>query len=134
MTDRVVVVRPDDPAEVAHRLLRHFRIDQLPVCRSLRLVGLLTERDLHDAFPCPLEPGAAAGAPSMHVESLMTTRVLTVAPDADLLDAARMMRDERVGALPVLADGKVVGIITRSDMLRALIAVSAAAESASQAV
>ena len=64
----------------------------------------------------------------------MTTRVLTVAPDADLLDAARMMRDERVGALPVLADGKVVGIITRSDMLRALIAVSAAAESASQAV
>jgi CBS domain-containing protein len=73
------------------------------------LVGLLTRRDL-------LAPAADPDAP---LERLVTRRPLTVSPDATLRDAADIMVRERVGRLPVVAAGRLVGIVSRSDLLDA---------------
>jgi CBS domain-containing protein len=88
----------------------------------------VTDRDLRDAFPSLAEtaipshrrPPTGAEPSAIPVEDVMTLDVLTVEPDTPLDDAARLLRRERIGALPVVSAGRVVGIVTRSDLLEAL--------------
>ncbi len=119
-----ISVRPRDSLLTARQLLEEHRINQLLVVVDNRLVGIVTDRDLRDAFPSILEvlkrrrvrPTGTDPA-AVPVEDVMTRNVVTLPPDASVVDAARIMRRERIGALPIVDHGKPVGILTRSDVL-----------------
>ena len=124
MASAVIVVKPRDSVAHARMLLEKHRVNQLPVSVDGKLVGIVTDRDLRDAFPSVVEISATARRRSalhdpeaVDVESVMTANVLTVEPDDKVEDAARLMRRERIGAVPVLEGGHLVGIISRSDVL-----------------
>jgi acetoin utilization protein AcuB len=92
----------------------HFR--RVPVVEDGRLVGILTERDLRE-YTGYLE--------STRVNAAMRTELVTVTPYGTVEDAARLMLKHKIGGLPIVADGKLVGIVTTSDLLRAFLAVVA---------
>jgi acetoin utilization protein AcuB len=130
MKRRPHTVRPGDSIRHARRLLEDHRINQLPVLAVERLVGIVTDRDLRDAFPSVLDHRRHREAKSnpspdaTTVETVMTSNVLTVRPDDSIAEAARVMRKGRIGALPVVEGEHLVGIITRSDLLDALVALA----------
>jgi acetoin utilization protein AcuB len=128
----VYTVKPHDSVAHARAILEEHRINQLPVVVNRRLVGIVTDRDLRDA-PQAVETAVAAAehqqrqapAPSpdkISVEAVMTTNVLTLTPADTLEDAARLMRRERIGAVPIVDRDTLVGIVTRSDILGAFVA------------
>jgi acetoin utilization protein AcuB len=101
-----------------------------------RLVGIVTDRDLRDAFPSvfeSVEPSGRRRQPAgvdpetIPVEDVMTRDVLTLSAEAFVSDAARIMRRERVGAVPMVDGGRLVGILTRSDVLDAFVELSRSA-------
>jgi acetoin utilization protein AcuB len=88
----------------------------VPVVDAGRLVGILTERDLHKY---------AGFLESTRVNAAMRTALVTVTPDNTVEDAARLMLTHKIGGLPVVSSGKLVGIITTTDLLRAFLIVVA---------
>jgi len=128
MNSPVISVKPRDSAAHARAVMEQRRVNQLLVLEGPRLVGIVTDRDLRDAFPSLAQSTLTRGRraagidpASIAVEEVMTPDVLTVEPDATLADAARLLRRERIGAVPVVAAGKPVGILARSDLLDALV-------------
>ncbi len=132
MSKPLLAVKPLDRITHARELMIKKRVNQLGVVRDGQLVGIVTDRDLRDAFPSAFE---AAWADSRRkqsmdpekvaVESVMSADVATLDVNATLGDAAELMRERRIGAVPIIDAGKPVGIVTRSDVLRAFIALSA---------
>jgi acetoin utilization protein AcuB len=117
----VVTIKSGDTVAHARELLERNRINQLPVVTDGRVVGIVTDRDLRDAFPSVFEPPKAGreAALSVPVRDVATANVLTLSPDATMADAARLMRRERIGAVPITSGNRLVGILTRSDVLKA---------------
>lgn len=134
MTRRVHVVKPRDPIRRAREIMETHRVNQLPVVVDQRVVGIVTDRDLRDAYPSVFDPeprggrrgaGPAVADPDhITVESVMTPNVVVLGPKDSVVEAARRMRRERIGAIPVVADGHLVGIIARSDILDAFVALA----------
>jgi acetoin utilization protein AcuB len=133
MKHPVVTVKPRDSARHAREIMEKHRVNQLPVVVDGQLVGIVTDRDLRDAFPSVFELAEATGRhrrPSgtdpatISVEDVMTRDVLTLAPGAFVADAARLMRRQRIGAIPIVDAGRLRGILTRSDVLDALVEVT----------
>jgi CBS domain-containing protein len=131
MTSPVKTVRPLDPVTRARELLEEDRINQLAVVEGRRLVGIVTDRDLRDAFPSILdvlrqdlhgERKPFSSADKVSVEMVMTANPLTLHPDARLVEAVRLLRRERIGGVPIVEDHRLVGILTRSDLLEAFLA------------
>jgi len=131
MTSPVKTVKPLDPVSRARELLEENRISQLAVVENRRLLGIVTDRDLRDAFPSILDvlrqdlregPRSFSSPEEVSVEMVMTANPLTLHPDARLAEAARLLRSERIGAVPVVEDHRLVGILTRSDLLEAFLA------------
>lgn len=124
MVHNIVTVRPEQPLSDAEALMREHGIRHLPVVRKGRLVGILTAGDLEEARPSPatsLLIGEVQGRwHSLPVREVMRPDVITVVPATPLAQAARLMRDRHIGALPVLKDGAVVGILTEAEMLELL--------------
>ena len=140
MTADVATVGPGTLLAEAARLMRERRVSGLPVVDAGRLAGVITEgdmlRQLHrvdvpgyidilgGVFPIPgsghLERQLRE-ITAYRVDQLMTRNVVTAAPDEDVAEAARRMERRRVRRLPVLdGTGRLVGIVTRSDLLRAV--------------
>jgi acetoin utilization protein AcuB len=123
MTRGVATIHPDTLARGAAEMMRTRRIRHLPVVdRGGRLVGIITDRDLRQvlfnpAMQARLGHGADALA-AVTVRDLMTRTVLTVRPDTHLQEAARLMHERKIGAVPVLQGGRVVGILTETDALK----------------
>jgi acetoin utilization protein AcuB len=123
MTRGPVTVRSDTLARGAAALMRTRRLRHLPVVdREGGLVGIVTDRDLRQVLFDPRVQAQAGRLPdtlkAVTVRDLMTWAVLTVQPDTTLRDAARLMHERKVGALPVVARGRVVGILTEADVLK----------------
>ena len=119
-------VKPLDSIQHARDLMERHRVNQLPVVVDGRLVGIITDRDLRDAFPSVFDtaefarrkPKVAMTNPkAVTVEMVMTANVTTAGPGDSMADAMRLMRRQRIGALPVVEGKGVVGILTRSDIL-----------------
>jgi acetoin utilization protein AcuB len=126
MQKHVITVRPRDSIVYARRLMEEHRVNQLPVVVDDRLVGIVTDRDLRDAFPSVFEVRRARRArgtdpASIVVEDVMSANVLTLDPDTDVREGARLMRRERIGSVPVVQGQRLVGILTRSDLLDAFL-------------
>jgi acetoin utilization protein AcuB len=135
MKHPVVTAKPLDTVRHAREVMEIRRINQLPVVRNGRLVGIVTDRDLRDASPSVFDVAARrhteARPETIPVEAVMTPNVLTLAPTVPVMEAARLMRRERIGAVPVVDGGRLVGILTRSDLLDALAALAEPRASAS---
>ena len=113
MTDHVIGIEPEESVAVAARTLAHYNIGVLPVCRNGKLYGVVTDRDL--VTRC-----VAAGKSPEHttVREIMTAGVVSVDPDADAAAAARIMGRRQIRRLPVVAEGKLCGMVSIGDMAR----------------
>jgi acetoin utilization protein AcuB len=122
MRSPVATIRADAPIRNAVELMRLREIRHLPVVDADgRLVGIATDRDLRQAVFAPavqerLDVGAVQ---DIAIREVMTWAVITVGPAADIREAARLMHEQKIGALPVAQDGRLVGILTESDVLGA---------------
>ncbi len=124
MTPDPRTIEPDATLEDALTLMRVLRVRHLPVMRGHRLVGVVTWTDLMPAAP-PMESLSgrrlAALLKQTQVRDVMTPDPLTVAPDEPAEAAARLLRDRKIGCLPVVEQEMLVGIVTESDLFDALI-------------
>lgn len=118
MTTTLVVVDPDQPLESAARTMARYSIRHLPVVEDGELVGLVSQRDLLGA-----RDGDAI------VRDVMTDRCAVTRPDASACEAARAILTMKVGCLPVIDEGKLVGIVTETDFVRVAYAVLSAVSS-----
>lgn len=121
MTEAVLAVETFDSIAVARQLMAKHRVNQLPVLDNDNLVGIVTDRDIRDAYPTSLMIDRAEAidrfAEKITVEEVMTHDVFIVRPETALATAVGLLRRHRIGSLPVVKDKKLVGIITRSDIL-----------------
>ncbi len=129
MQRNVVTISPSASLQDARRLMRGHNVRQLPVTgEENRLVGIVSDRDIREAtLPAGFLPGPVerelekvlAGTP---VEQVMTRKVVTATVNDSLEDAIVLLHDFRINSLPVVDDkGRVAGIITRTDVLKAFI-------------
>jgi CBS domain-containing protein len=138
MTRNCITIAPDSTVEEAVNLMLSRHISGLFVVdRTGELVGVVTEGDLLRRDELGTErsrpwwlrllasPARQAAdftqANGRHVRDVMTEEVLTVAQDAPLEEVVAIMENHRIKRLPVTADGKVVAVVSRADLLRALI-------------
>ncbi len=131
MSRNVVTTTPDTPVAEAQSVMRRDKIHHLPVVEtSGKLVGIVTEKDLIYASPSPATSLSMYEInyllAKLRVSKVMTHEVITVTGDTPLEQAARVMADHDIGCLPVVADGKPVGIVTESDIFRVFVDVFAA--------
>ncbi len=122
MKTDLVQVSPSDSVRAAWALLREHRIRHLPVVEDDKLVGIITDRDVRLVFPSALTSGQREQDPhdaleKVMVQEIMTKQVITVAPDTSIADAARIILERRIGGLPVVQGSRLVGIITKTDIL-----------------
>jgi CBS domain-containing protein len=128
MTREVVTVGPDTSAKYAGEVMADRGFAALPVVDGdNQLVGIVAEADvLRDRLPADPRLHARRDAlstrpPSLLVRGVMTTRVRTVRDRDDIADIARLFVDDRLRSVPVLADGRLTGIVSRRDLLRTLV-------------
>jgi acetoin utilization protein AcuB len=121
MTETVLAVEIYDSISVARQLMAKHRVNQLPVLDHERLMGIVTDRDIRDAYPTSMLIGRTKEidkfAEAYTVEEVMTHDVFTVEPQTPLATAVALLRHHRIGSLPVVKGKQLVGIITRSDIL-----------------
>jgi acetoin utilization protein AcuB len=126
MSTKPVTITADTPITEALRVMRLSQVRRLPVLDSDgKLVGIVSEKDLLYASP---SPATSLSIYEMHyllsrllVSELMVKDVITVTPDVPVEEAARIMADHKIGGLPVIENGKLVGIITETDVFTVLL-------------
>jgi acetoin utilization protein AcuB len=126
MTGPLVTIGHDATVADAWSIIRSRQVRHLPVLDSdRRLIGMVTDHDLRLVIleRClQEEPDRLAETLGrLRVNEIMTWAVITVRPDADIRDAARIMHDHKLGALAVADAGRVVGILTATDVIRAVV-------------
>jgi acetoin utilization protein AcuB len=123
MTRDPVTMGPEDTLMQALEVLRMRGIRRVPIVVGQTLVGLLAEGDLKRAQPSTLSDTqeefnrVMEGTP---VSRIMINQPVTVEEDTPLLEAARTLETTKFGALPVVREGRLVGILTDSDLIRCL--------------
>ena len=126
MSKPVITVGANDPMQKATKLLKEHNIRILPVMENGKLVGIITDRDLKRA--------SASDATTLEIHELlyllskikvkeiMTKDPITIPPYYTLEETARVLLENKISGAPVVNDkGKVIGIITRDDMLKVLV-------------
>jgi len=122
MTSKPITIFLTETLNGARELMAMKRIRHLPVIDATgKLIALVTDRDLRRAAPSPLfpDPNNDSKMDQLTVEKIMVRAPCTIGPEQRLQDALRLMIDKKYGALPVLEKGKLVGIITPIDVMRA---------------
>lgn len=121
MTREPVTLEVDEDLDLADVLMRLARIRHLPVLDHGRLVGLVSERDLLRVQSDQMDDSAAAERQQMRrwVKAgwIMTRGVQEVEPDMPLVEAAQLMLEHKYGCLPVVEEGRLVGILTEADFV-----------------
>lgn len=126
MTKDPVTVRADDPLSRVGEVFDVERFRHLPVVDASRnLVGILSDRDLRN-IQCAMEilETSVQGEQHVLVKDVMTATVRSVSAGDSLKSAAELFLSLRVGALPVVEDGKLAGILSYTDVLRAFISLA----------
>jgi CBS domain-containing protein len=128
MSRAPVTTRWDATIGSAWTLMRTRKIRHLPVLDDARrLVGIVTDRDLRQVILDPSIQEQLGQTPEalniLTVREVMTWGVVTVRPDTDIRQAARIMHEQRIGALPVVENGRIVGILSETDVVRTFIEV-----------
>ena len=117
-----VTLKPGDTLDLANDLISLGRIRHIPVVEDGELVGLLSDRDLIGAAAAQIfglkQKSKSALLKSVLIKEVMTKRVITVTSDTKIGDAARLMADKKIGCVPVIDEGTLVGLVTTTDILR----------------
>lgn len=121
----VVTVKPADSFLHAMELIRRRGIRHLPVVEGRQVVGMVTDRDIRRAAA---SPATALSVHELHylldrmtVAEIMSKPVITIGPGDTVEEAARLLLAHRIGGLPVVRSGELVGIITEADILTAFL-------------
>jgi len=136
MTRNVVTIQPQTTVVEAAELMASKRIRRLPVveihAHGMQVVGIVSARDILHAFPPNVNPFAivmsATGEAPTAVEHIMSQRPHIIAPEAPIEAAAELMAEYKIGSLPVVQNGRLVGLITESDIFRAFVSFFASPE------
>jgi acetoin utilization protein AcuB len=129
MTRGLTTIEASTPITEAASLMADRNIRRLPVVRldedGMHLLGLVSASDLYRAFPPNINPFSVAARSALKLtataEQIMSRKLLTVSGDTPLEEAATLMRDHKIGALPIVRGNLLVGLITESDIFRAFI-------------
>lgn len=125
MSSNPVILHPDDTLREARRLIGERGLRRFPVVEEGRLVGIVTDRDVRQA-----DTSSAVVHERRYVDyildriqvrGIMTPNPVTVTPDTPLEEAARLILEHKIGGLPVVEEGRLVGIITETDLIKTLI-------------
>jgi len=123
MTGGLVCVTPETPVVEARQTMLTKQIRHLLVTEDRRLLGIVTDRDIRLNLP---SQATSLSVWEMNyllsrltVGEVMTKSVIIIGPDREARDAARLMMEHKIGALPVVDDDHLIGIMTETDILRA---------------
>jgi len=125
MSRHPMTVSPNTPVEQALKRMRDEKVRRFPVVDDDgKLVGIVSDKDLLYAAP---SPATSLSIYELHylysritVSQVMSREVITVEEDDPIEEAARVMVDNKIGGLPVMREGKLVGIITETDIFKTL--------------
>ena len=124
MTAKPITIDPEMPMLQARQRMADARIRHLVVVDDARVVGIVTDRDIRLNLPSPATSLSVWELnyllAQLTVGGVMSKTVIVVEPDRPVAEAARIMMDHKIGALPVVEEGRLVGIITESDFVRAM--------------
>ena len=122
MSKTVHTMAPGDPLVTACELMREHRMRHIPVVDGTRVVGIISDRDVRGVLPTmselrtePVPCGLRLLA--LKAADVMTRLPLSVTPDTSIREAAQTICREKIGALPVLQDGQLIGIVSADDLL-----------------
>lgn len=132
MSHPVINVRPDMPIVDALNMMKRESIRRTPVVKDGKLIGIVSDKDLMNASPSPATSLSVWEInyllTKVTVKDVMTKDVLTVKEDTPIEIAARIMADNKIGGLPVMREGTVVGIITETDLFKIFLELMGARE------
>lgn len=125
MSHPVFTVQPETPITKAHELMAREKVHRAPVVKNGRLVGIIAENDIQKAYPSSATSLAvwevASLIENIKVKDIMIKDVKTVQEDTSIEEAARIMVDSKISALPVMRGKELVGIITETDLFRIML-------------
>ena len=117
-----VTLKPEDTLDLASDVISLGRIRHIPVVEEGRLVGLLSERDLMGAAASQIfglkQRSKAALLKSVLIKDVMKRRIVTVGPQTPIRDVAHLMAEKKIGCVPVISEGMLIGLVTTTDILR----------------
>lgn len=124
MTRQIMVLRIEDNLDEVMKAMKLFQIHHVPVVDGEKLVGMVSHRDMLSLMHSRLQPLASQEDRDTFehtfVMSVMTRDPVSVAPELTLANAVRILQERRVGCLPVVSEGKLIGLLTETDLLRVL--------------
>ena len=125
MNLKVRTLRRSDSLQLAKDLMTQGHIRHFPVLEGDKLVGVVSERDLLRASFSSLvrygEKQEKAFFDTVSIKGVVNEPAITISPDASIQEAGRLILDQRIGCLPVVEGGKLQGLVTGRDILRALV-------------
>jgi acetoin utilization protein AcuB len=134
MSRPVITVSPDMPINDALVMFKKERIRRAPVMKNGKLLGIVSERDLLNASPSSVTTLSVWEMnyliSKVTVKQVMSKKVITVNRDTPIEEAARIMADNKFGGVPVVDSGKVVGIITETDLFKVFLELMGARQKA----
>ncbi len=122
MSHPVIAVSPEIPVHDVLVMFKKEHIRRAPVMKDDKLVGIVSERDLLNASPSPVTSLSVWEMnyliSKVTVKQVMSKKVKTIDIDTPIEEAARIMADSKIGGMPVVRSGKVVGMITETDLFK----------------
>lgn len=122
MSRPVISVSPDAPINEVLVMFRKEHIRRAPVIKNGKLVGIISERDLLNASPSSATTLSVWELnyliSKVTVKDVMSKKVISIDTDTPIEEAARIMADKKIGGLPVTSAGKIVGMITETDLFK----------------
>jgi acetoin utilization protein AcuB len=123
----VIQIGADTTIGEANEILTRHKFRHLPVTDGNTLLGIITETDLNKAMPSPVDSGISPEdliiAGQVKVSAFMSSNPVTVSAMTPLEDVATLLQKHKIGAIPVVEEGTLIGIITETDLFRAFRAI-----------
>ncbi len=124
MQTGVVTVSAGDTLSTVEDIMTLGGVRHMPVVRAGALVGVVSERDLLRASLSNLtgfgQEERRAFLQVVEITRVMSAPPIVISPEAEIEDAARLLAEQRIGCLPVIEEGKLVGLVTETDVLRCI--------------
>ena len=122
MVRDVATLDVGDELSLANDIMKLGRIRHLPVVAGTKLVGILSERDLFRSSLVEAlghEPSKTRDVmKAVRIQDIMIKNLITISPDADIKEAVQLMLKHKIGCVPVVQGGELMGLITETDILR----------------
>ncbi len=136
MKTDLATITKDERMTTAKKILKEKKIRHLPVVDGKKLIGLVTNMDIRKA---EASPATSLEIRELHylldkitVGEIMTRNVITISPDISIEEATTLMHDNKIGCLPVVEDGALIGMLTEEDVMEILIDVMGMKEKGSR--